>query len=669
MWSESSKLLIKFWSADLGGFGDRRSNSEIVIDHLAFSAEVSKRIDFASDVQQDIAEVLDGGFLTWRSISSSPEPIVVAFLPITQENQVTRVLLVGHRTSESIPKALLNVYLAVAGLMGTTADRLASEAELRKHRRHLEDLVGKRTTKLARTNEQLQEEIIHRQRAEEALQKAHDELEIRVQERTAELEKAKEAITAERQRLFDILEAMPVMVCLLTPDYRVAFANRSIRERFGEDHGRHCFDYRFGLKEPCGFCESYNVLKTGKPHHWEVTALDGSIIDSYDFPFTDTDGSPLILEIEIDITERKRAEEALREASVYNRRLIEASLDPLVTISAEGKITDVNVATERVTGHSREEIIGTDFADYFTDPEKARLGYEQVFRDGSVKNYELAIRHKKGWLTPVIYNASVYRDGSGKVVGIFAAARDITDRKRAEEELIRSNQDLQQFAYVASHDLQEPLRNVASCLQMLQKKYSNELDAQADQYIEYAVEGAVRMKDLILDLLAYSRIGTRGKPHEPTDCEQILAEAVKNLRSAVTETRAVITHDPLPTIPADGTQLLQVFQNLIGNAIKFRRDQPPQIHVAAVKNKNEWVFSIKDNGIGIESQYMDKIFVIFQRLNKRREYEGTGMGLAIVKKVVERHDGRVWVESEPGEGTTFYFSIPDKEIQTLFVRG
>ena len=272
---------------------------------------------------------------------------------------------------------------------------------------------------------------------------------------------------------------------------------------------------------------------------------------------------------------------------------------------------------------------------------------------------------RNGWLTPVIYNASVYRDDSGKVVGIFAAARDITDRKRAEEELIRSNQDLQQFAYVASHDLQEPLRNVASCLQMLQKKYANKLDAEADQYIEYAVEGSVRMRDLILDLLTYSRIGTRGKPYEPTDCEQILAESVKNLRSAVTETRAVITHDPLPTIPADGTQLLQVFQNLIGNAIKFRRDQPPQIHVAAVKNTNEWVFSIKDSGIGIESRYLDKIFVIFQRLNKRREYEGTGMGLAIVKKVVERHDGRVWVESEPGEGTTFYFSIPDKGIQTL----
>ena len=365
-----------------------------------------------------------------------------------------------------------------------------------------------------------------------------------------------------------------------------------------------------------------------------------------------------------EIEERKRAEEALLAASAYNRSLIEASLDPLVTISAEGKITDVNRATEGVTGYSRGELVGTDFVNYFTDPEKARLGYEQVFRDGSVKDYELAVRHKDGGVTPVMYNASIYRDDSGKVVGIFAAARDITDRKRAEEELTRSNEDLQQFAYVASHDLQEPLRNVASCLQMLEKKYKNNLDAKADQYIHYAVESSVRMKALILDLLAYSRVGTKGKPPQRVDCEQILDQTVKNLRSAISEAGAVITHDPLPTILADDTQLLQVFQNLIGNAIKFRRDEPPQIHVSAVKNKKEWIFSVKDNGIGIESRHLDRIFVIFQRLHKRSQYDGTGMGLAIVKKVVERHNGRVWVESEPGIGTTFYFTIPEKGIQT-----
>ncbi len=214
-------------------------------------------------------------------------------------------------------------------------------------------------------------------------------------------------------------------------------------------------------------------------------------------------------ELEIKVQERTAE---LKAASTYNRSLIEASLDPLVTINAEGKITDVNKATEKVTGCSAQDLIGTDFADYFTEPEKARSGYKLVFQEGLVKDYELAIRRKNGWLTPVIYNASLYRDDSGKAVGIFAAARDISERKRVEEDLTRSNEDLQQFAYVASHDLQEPLRNIASCLQLLEKDYKNKLDADADQYIHYAVESSVRMKALILDLLAYSRVATRGRP-------------------------------------------------------------------------------------------------------------------------------------------------------------
>ena len=369
------------------------------------------------------------------------------------------------------------------------------------------------------------------------------------------------------------------------------------------------------------------------------------------------------IRLEDEIEVRKRAEEAYQAANAYNRRLIEASLDPLLTISSEGKITDVNTATERVTGYSREELIGTDFADYFTDPEKARSGYEQVFRDSLVQDYELTIRHRDGWLTPVMYNASLYRNDSGKAVGIFAAARDISERKRAEEALIRSNEDLQQFAYVASHDLQEPLRNVASCLQMLEKDYKGKLDATADQYIYYAVDSSVRMKALILDLLAYSRVATRGKPPEPVDCEQALDVTLRNLRSAINENGATVTHDLLPAVFGDDSQLLQVFQNLIGNAIKFRRDEPPQIHVSAVKDKNEWVFSVKDNGIGIEPRHLDRIFVIFQRLHKRSQYDGTGMGLAIVKKVVERHGGRVWVESELGVGSTFYFTISDRRIR------
>ena len=365
-----------------------------------------------------------------------------------------------------------------------------------------------------------------------------------------------------------------------------------------------------------------------------------------------------------EIKERKCAEEAYQSASAYNRSLIESSLDPFMTINAEGQITDINTATEKITGYSAQELIGTDFAGYFTEPEKARSGYMLVFRDGLVRNYELAIRHKSGLLTPVIYNASLYRDKDGKVLGVVATARDISDIKRAEEELIRSNQDLQQFAYVASHDLQEPLRNVASCLQLLEKEYKNKLGANADQYIHYAIESSVRMKSLILDLLAYSRVATRGKAPEPVDCQQLLDRTVDNLGVAISEAGAVITHGPLPKVYGDDAQLLQVFQNLVQNGIKFHRDEPPQIHISAAKNNNDWVFSVKDNGIGIESKHLDRIFVIFQRLHKRSQYEGTGMGLAIVKKVVERHQGRVWVDSEPGKGTTFYFTIPDNVMQT-----
>lgn len=390
-------------------------------------------------------------------------------------------------------------------------------------------------------------DITDRKHAEEALRKAHAELELRVQERTAELEKAKQAITVERQRLYDVLETLPVYVCLLDSDYRMPFANRYFRETFAEPLGLRCHDFLFNRKEPCEICETYTVMKTHSPHRWYWTGPNGRDYDIYDFPFFEADGSMLILEMGIDITERKKAE----------------------------------------------------------------AGLQQTLAD-----------------------------------------------------LTRSNEDLQQFAYVASHDLQEPLRNVASCLQLLEKKYKNNLDAKADELIHYAVESSVRMKTLIQDLLAFSRIVTKGKPPQRVDCEEILNQTVKNLRSSISEAGAVITHDPLPTILADDAQLSQVFQNLIGNGIKFRREEHPQIHVSAVMNNGEWIFSVKDNGIGIESRHLDRIFVIFQRLHKRSQYGGTGIGLAIVKKVVERHHGRVWVESEFGSGTTFHFTIPDKRIQT-----
>jgi PAS domain S-box-containing protein len=295
------------------------------------------------------------------------------------------------------------------------------------------------------------QDITDRKRAEqeheatiELLRKAHGDLETRVQQRTAELNGAMRPVEAQHQRFQEVLDRMPAYVILLSPDYHVPFANSFFEQRFGKSHGQRCYEYLFHRNEPCENCETYRVMKTGAPHRWEWTGPDERNYDIYDFPFTDTDGSMLIMEVGLDITERKQAEGALRLSSTYNRSLLEASLDPLVTIGPDGKITDVNAATEAATGRSHGELIGTDFSDYFTDPAKARAGYEQVFREGAVRDYALELRRRDGHVASVLYNASVYRDERGKVVGIFAAARDITERKRAEAALKELNENLEQ---------------------------------------------------------------------------------------------------------------------------------------------------------------------------------------------------------------------------------
>ena len=230
------------------------------------------------------------------------------------------------------------------------------------------------------------------------------------------------------------------------------------------------------------------------------------------------------------------------------------------------------------------------------------------------------------------------------------------DLKRTVADLGRSNAELEQFAYVASHDLQEPLRMVGNYTQLLARRYQGRLDSDADEFIAYAVDGAKRMQVLINDLLSLSRVGTRGKELLPTDAEAVFTRTMRDLSPTVAETKAQITHDPLPLVLADDVQLAQLFQNLIGNAIKFNSDAP-HIHLSARAEGNGYVFSVHDDGIGIAPEYFDKIFVLFQRLHDRGSYAGTGIGLAICKKIVERHGGRLWVESEPGEGTTFYFTL------------
>jgi two-component system sensor histidine kinase/response regulator len=229
---------------------------------------------------------------------------------------------------------------------------------------------------------------------------------------------------------------------------------------------------------------------------------------------------------------------------------------------------------------------------------------------------------------------------------------------RQAVELRRSNEDLQQFAYVASHDLQEPLRTVINYAQLLSRRYQGKLDANADEFIDYVRAGATQMQELITDLLAFSQVQTKGQPFAMTDCEEVLARVLLGLQAQIEETRAVVTHDLLPTVFADATQLGQVLQNLLSNALKFHGKQPPRVHVSAQSDGKQWVFAVRDQGIGLDPQFAERIFVIFQRLHSRSEFPGTGIGLAICKKIIERHGGRIWVKSEPGTGSTFYFTLP-----------
>ena len=511
----------------------------------------------------------------------------------------------------------------------------------------------------------------------------------------------------------------------------------------------------------------------------------------------DEEGGPAaIMEINRDVTFRKRAEEEARAAARYARNLIEASLDPLVTISSEGKITDVNLATEAATGVSREELIGSDFCDYFTEPEKARQGYQQAFEQGTVRDYPLVIRHTSGRTREVLYNASVYRDESGEVQGVFAAARDITERKRFEEELrmgrerlalalkaghsgtfeweiqnninrwspeieelygvptgqfggtyenweslvlpedleiartaireslasgdfnsewrirrqndgevrcmgarakvlfdesgrparmigtntditerkraeealeqkaaelARSNEELAQFAYVASHDLQEPLRKIVAFGDRLAAHSAPELDEQGRDYLERMQNAAKRMAQLIESLLELSRVTTKGAEFAVVDLNAVLSEVLTDLEVRIQQTQGRVEVGALPTVMADRSQMRQLFQNLIGNALKFHReDVPPVIQISGQQKRGAWEIHVTDNGIGFDEKYTDRIFRPFQRLHGKNVFEGSGMGLAICSKIMARHAGQITAHSQPGKGSDFVLTLPTR---------
>ena len=358
------------------------------------------------------------------------------------------------------------------------------------------------------------------------------------------------------------------------------------------------------------------------------------------------------------------------------RSFLEAASQGFIAIGADGRILMVNRRIEEMFGYTREELLGQEIEILL--PERYRVTHAThrrgFFDEPRVRamgrGMDLAARRKEGTEFPIEVGLS-YTDADGARIALGFVS-DITERTKHEKALRnahaelarvnaalrRSNSELEQFASIASHDMQEPLRMVTSYLDLLQRRYGNQLDQDAQDFIRFAVEGAQRMKDMIREVLALSRAGTRPVNKRPISAREILNTALKNLNAAIAERHAEISTGDLPEIVADPGLLAQVFQNLIGNAIKFTRNRTPQVRVAAEARPGEWLFSIQDNGIGIDPIHRERVFLIFERLEAADEFPGSGVGLAICKKIVERHGGRIWVDSIPGEGSVFYFTIP-----------
>lgn len=493
-------------------------------------------------------------------------------------------------------------------------------------------------------------------------------------------------------RFRGVLDAAPDAIVLVDPGGRMALVTPEVERLFGYTR-----EELLGQPVECLIPDRFRGRHEGHLKGYFADPrtrtmgsgleLAGRRRDGTEFPVEISlsllaiEGATLAMAAIRDVTIQKKSERKFRD-------VLEAAPDAMIIVDRTGRITIANSQTEQVFGYSRDELIGSPIellvptrfhsvhvshrTNFFGDPRRRPMG----------SGLALSGRRKDGTEFPVEISLSPVETEEGTLV--TAAVRDITERVRLEEirrdsaarkveaeamakhagELARSNAELEQFAYVASHDLQEPLRTVGSFAQLLAQRYHGRLDSEADEFIDFVVAAVARMQTMINDLLAFSRVGTRGKPFLATDLEEVFEEAIANLGRSIEEGGAIITHDPLPTVACDRAQLVQVFQNLLANGIKFRGSSPPRIQVSWNRLPDEWEFAVRDNGIGIDPKYFDRLFIVFQRLHGKDEYPGTGIGLAICKKVVERHGGRIWVESGLGKGATFRFTIPARKEPT-----
>ncbi len=495
-----------------------------------------------------------------------------------------------------------------------------------------------------------------------------------------ERKKAEESLIQNQKLLQDIINGFPSPIFVKDTEGRFLTVNKILEELLGvkNEELKGKTDYDIITKELADYYRDNDqkVLEEGKALSIEEEAdlIDGHhTFIANKFPIYDSNGKPYgVGSISTDITGLKKIEDNLKES--------EERLRLAQTLGNVG-IWDWNTITNELHFTPElEQLYGLTPGTIKTYQDWRQLTHPddiekiEAERDEKIANHEpfdleFRIQHKSGqkhWLSAK--GGAIYND-EGDILRVLGINEDITERINREneleitmDELKRSNEELERFAYVSSHDLQEPLRMVTLYSQLLERRYKDSLDSDADDFIEYIVENAKRMKYLIDDLLEYSRVTSQAKEFENIDLEKVLESVLSNLSILIVENNVNVTHDSLPTVFADKNQMMQVFQNLITNAIKFRGEEPPKIDISAQKSEKEWIFAVKDNGIGINPKHQKQIFEVFKRLHTRDEYPGTGIGLSIAQKILERHGGRIWVESEPGKGSTFYFTIPNQNF-------
>ncbi|QTA80602.1 Two component system sensor histidine kinase, PAS domain-containing [Desulfonema limicola] len=631
--------------------------------------------------------------------------------------------------------------------------------ELKNSHDRLEQLVLERTQLLREKNQELEKEIEQRKQAERILE-------------------------TERLKIFNLLNSLPAFICLQRPDYSISFVNEKFKNLFGSDLSLPCYKLIQNRDKPCKPCPSFEVFKTRSSIEWELNT-GSKTYQVYDYPFYDLNNELLLLEMGIDITDRKNAENQLKESEEQYKKLINGSPDILYRFSKEKGGCYVSARVEDVLGYDAEYIIKNPLIWYNSiHPDDKDMVDKATLEFWEGKHFKIEYRIKDingkwHWL----YDRSIGRRTQGKDTIIEGLAMDITDRRMAEErfttffsmisdifciadingyfrlinpaaqkilgyteeellskpfmefvypddiektqkivneqlaqgmtvinfknryickdksvkwlewtshpiknqgityavardctrrmksvktlkaammELERSNTELEQFAYIASHDLQEPLRAIVGFLQLLQDRYNNRLDEKGHHYIDRTVKAAHRMQTLINDILTLSRVNTRGEPFVVEDLNSVMERTLEDLEPTVRNADAKISYTKMPCTAVDSSQIQSLLQNLIQNAIKYAGKKKPVIQISCREDETMYYFSVKDNGIGIDPKFHERIFLVFQRLHTRKEYQGTGLGLALCKKIVERHGGTIWVESESGKGAIFYFTLPKK---------